>query len=128
MRPDESSVEQIRGAAQVAFAQDALRGIVMLNGGAVVGLLAFFGQAWTKNELQATLVMASARTALILFVVGALSGIVCQGLAYLSQQSFVEGKRRAGHLLRRVCIAMAFAGMYFFAHGCVLAVANLVPR
>jgi len=123
-----STVEQIRGAAQVAFAQDALRGIVLLNGGAVVALLAFFGQAWSKNEAQAAAVMSYLRTSLILLVLGALSGIVAQGLAYLAQQAFVEGSRTAGRHLRRGCITFAIAGMYFFAHGSITAISDFIRK
>lgn len=128
MQPDEPTVEQIRGAAQVAFAQDALRGIVLLNGGAVVALLAFFGQVWSRNEAQAALVMSYLRTGLILLIFGALSGIVAQGLAYLAQQFFVEGNRRAAQHVRRACIVFAVVGMYFFAHGSIAAIGDFIRK
>lgn len=124
----ENPMDQIRGNAQIAFAQDALRGIVLLNGGAVVALLAFFGQVWGKSEIQAILVMSFLRTAIILLVLGALSGIVAQGLAYLSQQAFVEGNRTMGRTLRHSCICLAIAGMYFFVHGSIIAVGNFINK
>ena len=128
MHSESTISEQIRGSAQVAFAQDALKGIVLLNGGGVVALLAFFGQAWSKNEAQATLVMSYLRTGLILLVFGALSGIVAQGLAYLSQQAFVEGNNTLARHLRRACITFAIAGMYFFAHGSIVAISDFIRK
>lgn len=128
MQPEQPVIAQLRGTAQIAFAQDALRGIVLLNGGAVVALLAFFGQAWSKSEAQAAMMMSILRTGLILLVLGALCGIAAQGLAYLSQQAFVEEKRTVGQHLRRVCISLAIGGMYFFAHGSIIAIGNFIPR
>ena len=128
MRDADKSEAQIRGEAQIAFAQDALRGIVLLNGGAVLAILTFFGQAWSKNEAQAVFVIMALRPGLILFVFGALCGIAAQGSAYLAQQHFVEGRRDLGVNLRRVCIALGIGGMYFFAHGCYASIAGMLTR
>ncbi|MBK8019168.1 MAG: hypothetical protein IPK20_22455 [Betaproteobacteria bacterium] len=128
MPPEEETVAQVRGTAQIAFAQDALRGIVLLNGGAVIALLAFFGQVWSKDQAQAALVMSFLRTALVLLVLGALSGVVAQGLAYLSQQAFVENRRSLGTNLRRLCITFAVAGMYFFGHGSIAAISDFIRK
>ena len=125
--PDKSDA-QIRGEAQIAFAQDALRGIVVLNGGAILALLTFFGQAWSKNEAQAVVVITSLRSGLILFVIGVISGITAQGCAYLTQQSFVENRRNLGLNLRRVCIALSIGGMYLFAYGCYESVTGMLAR
>lgn len=125
--PDKSE-SQVRGEAQVAFAQDALRGIVLLNGGAIIALLTFFGQAWSKNEAQAVFVIMSIRPGLVLFVVGVLCGISAQGLAYLSQQNFVEERRTRGMLFRHFCIALSIGGMYLFAHGCYASVTGMLTR
>jgi hypothetical protein len=128
MKPDDATAAQIRGEAQIAFAQEALRGIVLLNGGAIIALLTFFGQAWSKNDVQAKMVMTFLQTSLLLFVFGALCGIAAQGFAYLSQQYFVEGRRAIGLNLRRVCIALSLGGMYFFAHGSFLSISNFVSK
>jgi hypothetical protein len=128
MHDSEKSESQVRGEAQVAFAQDALRGIVILNGGAILALLTFFGQAWSKNEAQATFVIMALRPGLVLFVLGVLCGIAAQGFAYLAQQYFVEGRRIPGVNFRRVCIALSIGGMYFFAHGCYATIAGMLTR
>ena len=125
--PDKSE-NQVRGEAQVAFAQDALRGIVLLNGGSIIALLTFFGQAWSKNEAQAIFVIMSLRPGLVLFVLGVLCGIAAQGLAYMSQQNFVEERRTFGLLFRRTCIALSISGMCFFALGCYASVAGMLTR
>ena len=123
---DDSGRGQIQGTAQVAFAQDALRGIVLINGGAVIALLTFFGQAWSNSPADARIVILSLRLALMLFVFGVLSGIVAQGLAYLSQQAFVREDRRSGQVWRNACILMSVGGIYFFAHGAFAAVSSIL--
>lgn len=128
MQPEDQSIEQLRGTAQILLAQDALRGIVILNGGAMIALLTFFGQAWAKNEAQAAFVMAQLRTSLILFVLGALSGVLAQGLAYLAQQLLAEERQVAGRRFRNVCICFAAAGMYFFAHGGIAAIDRFIGK
>lgn len=127
MNSDENTT-QLRGSAQIAFAQDALRGIVLLNGGAVIALLTFFGQAWSKNETQALLVMSFLRTGLIYFAFGALAGIIAQGLAYLSQQYFVEEHRNWGINFRRASISFAMSGVFFFGYGAVASITHFIPK
>lgn len=128
MPAEDDTIAQLRGSAQIAFAQDALRGIVLLNGGAVIALLAFFGQVWSKDQAQAALVMSLLRTGLVLLVLGALSGILAQGLAYLAQQAYVENRRVLGQSLRRLCITFAVAGMYFFGHGSIAAITDFIRK
>lgn len=128
MPNDDETVKQIQGAAQVAFARDALRGIVLLNGGAIIALLTFFGQAWSKNELQAEVVMARLKTGLLFFVFGALAGIFAQGLAYFAQQHFVEVNQFLARCLRLVCGAVAFSGMLFFAVGSFESVSQFLTK
>lgn len=128
MQSHSDTTDQIRGTAQVAFAQDALRGIVLLNGGAIIALLTFFGQAWSKNENQGAMVISALKTGLLLYIFGALAGILAQGLAYLAQQNFVDGNRRLALNLRRTCIAVALSGMYFFGHGSIASVSQFITR
>lgn len=115
-------------SAQLAFAIDALRGIVIVNGGSVVALLAFFGQAWSKNEVQATMLMSSLRMGLGMFVAGTVAGISAQGLAFLAQMLFNEGHRVAGYWVRGVCIAVSLCGVLFFACGSYTSLGSFVSR
>ena len=110
------------------LAEDALRGIVLLNGGAIIALLTFFGQAWSKNENQGAMVMSELKTGLLLYIFGALAGILAQGLAYLAQQNFVDGNRRLALNFRRFCIAVALSGMYFFGHGSLASVSQFITQ
>lgn len=71
--------------SQVTFAVDALRGIVFTNGGAVIALLTFVGQAWGKGEAQAFILIEAIRTGMLLFLAGTTCGIAAQGLAYVAQ-------------------------------------------
>ncbi|MDZ7750747.1 MAG: hypothetical protein U5S82_03610 [Gammaproteobacteria bacterium] len=113
---DTAKVDEIKGLAQIAFAQDALRGIVLLNGGALISLLALFGQVWSKDSAEASIVMISLRPGLLFYLLGTIAGIIAQGAAYLSQQYFVEGHHVVGIALRHVVIMLSLCGIYLFAH------------
>jgi hypothetical protein len=128
MQDADNSDTRLRGEAQIAFARDALRGIVILNGGAIIALLTFFGQAWSKNEAQARVVILFLREGLILFVFGSVCGIAAQGFAYLAQQSFVEERRWGGRIFRGLCILLGILGIVFFAWGCWASIDGILAR
>lgn len=117
MQDEARLVQQIRGEAQVAFGLDALRGVVVLNGGGVLALMTFIGQAWSKDERQARVLILLLKPCVALLLFGAVAGILAQGLAYLAQQSFVEGGARAGKAFRAACVFSTILGVVFFAWG-----------
>ncbi len=112
--------------SQIAFALDALRGIVFANGGAVVALLTFIGQAWSKNESQAAIVITCIKPGLLMFVFGTIFGITAQGMAYLSQLSFGYKRRGAGSMLRIACVLLSFCGIVLFGWGAIAAIQGLL--
>jgi hypothetical protein len=112
--------------SQIAFAVDALRAVVFVNGGAVIALLTFLGQAWSKNELQVALIVSALRPGLLLFVAGTVCGISAQGFAYLSQLAFGDDRQKAGRVLRNICIALGGSGIVFFSAGALSTLLLLV--
>lgn len=112
--------------SQIAFALDALRGIVFANGGAVVALLTFVGQAWSKNEGLAAIVITCLKPGLLMFVFGTIFGIAAQGMAYLSQLSFGYQKRRAGGMLRIACVLLSAGGIVLFGWGAIAAIQGIL--
>jgi hypothetical protein len=126
MLTTETSEPDIERGSQIAFALDALRGIVFANGGAVIALLTFIGQAWSKNEHQATIVIGAIKPGLLMFVFGTLFGITAQGLAYLAQLSFGNGKRVAGRRYRLMCISLAVGGIVLFGYGAIAAIQRIL--
>lgn len=105
--------------SQVTFAVDALRGIVFTNGGAVIALLTFIGQAWGKGEAQAFILIEAIRTGMLLFLAGTTCGITAQGLAYVAQLSFGYGMRGRGLVIRGACLALGLAGICLFMYGAI---------
>ena len=105
--------------SQVTFAVDALRGVVFTNGGAVIALLTFIGQAWGKGEAQAFVLIEAIRNGMLLFLVGTTCGIAAQGFAYVAQLSFGYGMRGWGLAVRGACLALGLAGICLFMYGAI---------
>jgi ABC-type antimicrobial peptide transport system permease subunit len=128
MKSRDEAIQKLQGDAQIAFAQDALRGIVILNGGAVLALLTFVGQIISKNENYGNLVIFSLKKAFIFFIAGVVCGITAQGCAYLSQQAFVEERQNFGRSLRHICIAASISGIFLFAYGSFATISGMLSR
>ena len=112
--------------SQIAFALDALRGIVFANGGAVIALLTFIGQAWSKDVSQAAIVIMCIKPGLLMFVFGTIFGITAQGMAYLSQLSFGNNNRNMGQTLRCACMLLSISGIILFGWGAIAAIKGIL--
>jgi hypothetical protein len=117
MKDESRTSAEMKALGQISFAQDALKGIVTLNGGALIFLLTFFGQIWSKDSEQASIVMLSLKGGLLSFLAGTICGIVSQGTAYLSQQYFVDENNYWGKAYRKISITLSLFGIFFFALG-----------
>lgn len=96
--------------------QNALRAIVLLNGGAAVALLAFIGKLTEVNRLSIPLFALP----LTIFVAGAFLATISSGLTYLTQVLYSEeGKlrTRAGVSMQFGSILLSLAALYLFGHG-----------
>lgn len=78
----------------ISTSQNALKSILMLNGGAVVALLAFVGATWdkfTNPDMAKTLLIA-----MVLFNFGVLWSSVAFGFTYLGQRAYHYNKDKTG--------------------------------
>ncbi|MDD1960083.1 hypothetical protein NP534_08185 [Pseudomonas sp. 39004] len=96
--------------------QNALRAIVLLNGGAAVALLAFIGKLADVSRLNIPLFAAP----LTIFVVGAFLSTISSGLTYLTQLLYSEeGKwrTRAGVSLQIASVLLGLTSLCLFGYG-----------
>jgi hypothetical protein len=105
-------------AAVVGFAAAAIRSLFLLNGGAVIALLAFYGDLLAGGGGAATLRPTELVAALALFVTGLIAAFLCAAAAYLGQLAFAEGGRQGlARALRGLALLAAAASVTLFALG-----------
>ena len=101
-----------------AYANDALRGLLILNGGAAIAILAFLGQVLSKGPEPPRFSVPSFVTPLMLFGRGVLCSAVASGLGFLSQLCFHDfHHRRSGNWFRFSAIAIVIVGWALFIIG-----------
>ncbi len=116
---NEDQVEMFK--AVVTFATLAIKSIIVVNGAAVIALLAFLGNIWDKNGSAA--IITAAGSSLGHFVYGLICGVATAAFSYLAQVVFAEvqrgpsGRVLSGEVLRVVAVTLAIAGLVFFALG-----------
>ncbi|MCE5982648.1 hypothetical protein [Pseudomonas sp. LF19] len=96
--------------------QNAIKTMLLLNGGAAIALLAFIGKL-SDNNSSAIPDFAYSITA---FVIGALTIGVTSCLTYLSQIAFdsdVKWHNKVGTTLQATCIALGLTSIFAFAYG-----------
>ncbi|ANC04200.1 hypothetical protein AB688_19660 [Pseudomonas putida] len=96
--------------------QNALRAIVLLNGGAAVALLAFIGKLADVSRLNIPLFAVP----LTIFVVGAFLSTISSGLTYLTQVLYSEQRKwrnRTGVFLQMVSIILGATSLCSFGYG-----------
>jgi len=105
--------------AVVGFATTAIRSLFLLNGGAVIAILAFYGDVLAGGgSLPAGLRPAGLVAALAFFVAGLVAAFGCAAAAYLGQMAFAEsGRRRLAHWLRVLALLAAAGSVGCFALG-----------
>lgn len=117
--------------AIVDFALAAIRGLIIVNGGAIIALLALLGHLWDQDAASAQAVIRAIRPALYCFVAGTGGGVLTAALAYLSQVLFQElGSRRwLGEVFRVPALVVAMGSLVAFTLGAIWAVnAFTLPR
>lgn len=119
--------------AAITFAGAAIKGLILINGGAAIAILAFLGHVASTPELTFAK-FGALGSALIAFGWGALAGAMTAGSSYLSQICFSEvtksGSRRAsvaGEISRLTAVALAFFGYGVFIYGLYTAASAFGP-
>ena len=107
--------------AVTEFAAIAIRGIVLINGGAAIAILAFLGQALGRDKPLPDGVVAAGMESLMWFVAGAGAGVLTAAFAYLAQAIFAEvgaeTGNKTGGSFRILAIVSATTGLGLFAYG-----------
>lgn len=130
LRLHEAALEQQRDqlGAVLAFALAALRNLFLLNGGAVVALLAFYGDA-LAGAAASPLRQAAVVAGLAWFVGGLIAAFLACGGAFLGQLAFAEGDGasalRRARALRLMALLLAAASLGCFALGAFAALGAL---
>lgn len=108
-RQHEWRIENLRGA--IAMAVESLKMLVLVNGGAAIGLLSFFG---THAD------HAMPRAALFVFGIGVAMASLAAVFGYIAQrQVAVEGPYEIPYA--KVAIGLALSSSFAFCGGVVLA-------
>ncbi len=112
--------------AQMAFAVSALKAVTIVNGAAVLALLAFLGHVIGQNSVFASAVIAEMTYPMTLFALGTVTGVSATGVTYLAQALFVERPNldrvwwcRPGEIARFIGLALVVLGLMLFIWGIV---------
>lgn len=118
--------------AVIQFALVAIRSLILVNGAAVVAVLTFLGNLWTKDSATARAAAQGIGTAITSFVVGVGLGVFTAMLAYISQAAISELAQTKpgtdpyiGTGFRMAAIVTALGSLVAFAWGAYKAVAVL---
>lgn len=81
---------------QIAYSYAAIgiRSLLLFNGGAIIGLLTFIGNLWKSDDKTKPLAIAMT-IPIALFAFGVGLGLATCFASYLSQLSYIDGRRNA---------------------------------
>jgi hypothetical protein len=111
--------------ATIRFAEMAVRSLLILNGGAALGLLTFAGNAASRATDAPNF-----RWAIVAFGVGAATSVLTSGSSYFSQWFYswanaTDKGVRAGYFFNALAVVFAVAGLVAFGAGIYFAAAAM---
>ncbi len=105
--------------ATINAGQNAIKSMVIINGGAAVALLAFVGNIWSnKGNLSG---IKGLSWGLLFFVIGVLLAGIVSALTYLAQRAYSENNSKNGNYINNICIACSSFSFICFLIGTVIA-------
>jgi hypothetical protein len=121
--------------AIIDFALVTIRSLILVNGGAIIGIVSFTGNLWGHNGPAAKATAQAITPAVGWFVGGLAAALLTSGLSYIAQVAFVElAKPRPAQIVGNACrfAAVAFAigsfGCFIVgAYRCLAAFESPVP-
>jgi hypothetical protein len=126
----QSVVQQQKVGAE--FAMLAVRSLIVVSGGALLAILTFIGNLWTKSDVVAQNIAHSMASAIQWFMFALVMGLATAMLAYLSALAQVYRMTRSGtplanHALniRWAAIAAAVISVILIGIGAVVAARGL---
>jgi hypothetical protein len=111
--------------AVVSFSTTTIRLLVLINGGAVIAMLALLGNLWGKDaegQKAAAKIAGALDDPLLAFVVGLGAGVITGGISYLAQTAFSDFHNRIGIGLQVVACVTAAVSFGAFVIGSYWAV------
>ena len=108
--------------AIIDFALVTVRGLVLVNGGAIVGILSFASSLWSRNDMAAKAMARALGPAITWFVIGLSLALLTAGLSYVAQAAYTELTRpqpamKVGNRIRAVAVAFAILSLVAFIVG-----------
>jgi hypothetical protein len=120
IRSEDHAIETFRSLVTISV--EGLKTLVLLNGGAIVALLAYLGQAQSRQVLAAQI-----RCPIAWFVAGLIAGTIAFFGAYLTQLSLynesVLGAKQRHHWALWLSFALCVISIAAFALGAFAALA-----
>jgi hypothetical protein len=118
----ELRIIQTMHQAIVDFALVTIRSLILANGGAIVGLVTFTGNIWSKGGASGATVARAITPGIGYFVAGLVFALLTAGLAYVSQVVYSEMKRpqpaqKVGNTVRGFAVLLAFLSLIAFIIG-----------
>jgi hypothetical protein len=125
MDPDlETPQASVRDRAAIDFALSAIRGLLLINGGAIVALLAFLSNVWTNDASGARELAINLKLPLSYFMAGVFASVLTAMLSYLGQRAINESWYRitweqnwTAHILVGLGLIAALASLIMFGIG-----------
>ena len=125
MDPDlETPQASAHDRAAIDFALSAIRGLLLINGGAIVALLAFLSNVWTNDASGARELAINLKTPLIFLLLGVVASVSTAMLSYLGQRAINESwdhitwkQYSTAQILVGLAIIAAFVSLIMFGFG-----------
>jgi hypothetical protein len=118
-------VENLKGA--IALATVAIQTLTLVNGGAVISILTFYGNVVAKQPSVILIDRTNLKVALVLFGLGVFAATAAACCAYTSQlASAIERYPKSESAVRTLGIASGVFSALFFLIGVVFAAVSLI--
>ena len=95
--------------------KEAINSAILINGGAVVVVMAFLGNAISKTEM--TQLVRGMTTPLLVFGLGVLAGSVAFGSRYVTQFFYAVDWQRSGHIFNGLAWLTTISALCAFGYG-----------
>ena len=104
----------------ISTGENALKSVILINGGAAVALLAFIGSIWDKstNDIASKILLLISMAG---FVFGTFLGGVAASFTYLTQHLYSKQKHRKADVLGIICDILVFISYAVFVIASIFA-------
>lgn len=111
---NQSTIEMFR--ATISFGSTSLKTVLIINGGAIMVLMALMGQLLAREDVQVELI-AQLALSMQWFLSGLIAAVFAPGAAYVSQSAYTRDKGRLGHTFLALAVALFIGSVASFSIG-----------